>query len=270
MAAEVRRGARPPRHRILGLPVDALSTDDCVELVAAAIEQDRRCRVMVTNANKSWLAARDARLREVLEEAELVIPEFATVWAARVLGVPGVEFVSGILLMRRLLEEAERRSWRCYFLGAQPAVVSALVARLGRERPALRIAGSHHGYVDEAVSAKVRQELCSLRPDVLFVAMGSPRQEHWMAQLPERSARVSIGVGGSFDVLAGMRRDTPSWMRGNGLEWIYRLAQDPRHYARRYFTVNPWFVLNVLKEKMLGEAPLGALRGTLPPVEAER
>ncbi|HEX9106893.1 MAG TPA: WecB/TagA/CpsF family glycosyltransferase [Longimicrobiales bacterium] len=260
---------RPPRHRILGLPVDALGMEPCVELVAAAIRDDRRCRVMVNNANKSWLAARDERLREVLEEAELVIPEFATVWAAGVLGLPGVEFVSGILLMRRLLLEAVRRSWSCFFLGARAEVVDALVARLSREQPTLRIVGWHDGYLEEAESEKVREQLRSLRPDLLFVAMGSPRQEHWMAQLPEGSARVSVGVGGSFDVLAGLRRDTPRWMRGNGLEWIFRVSQDPRHYARRYLTVNPWFVVNVLKEKILGRVPLGMLNGGVRRVEAE-
>ncbi len=236
------------------MPVDALSLEECVREVGAAIREDRRCRILVTNANKSWLAARDPRLRRILEEAELVIPEWATVWAAGVLGVPGLHFYGGYLLMVRLLAEAERRGWSCYLLGARPEVVETLARQLGKQRPGLRIAGWHHGYLDPARATVLRGEVSRLRPDILFVAMGSPRQEYWIAELPEGSARVSVGVGGSFDVLAGIKRDTPAWMRGRGLEWLYRLAQDPRHYAPRYLRVNPWFVAQVLRERWT-EAP---------------
>jgi N-acetylglucosaminyldiphosphoundecaprenol N-acetyl-beta-D-mannosaminyltransferase len=205
---------------------------------------------LVVNANKAWLARRDAKLRGVLEGAELVIPEWAMVWAAERLGREGIHHVGGITLMARLLEEAEGLGWTVYLLGARPEVVEALAERLGRERPALRVVGWHHGYLDSAADARVRAELAALRPDLLFVAMGSPLQEYWIdSAWGGEGARVALGVGGSFDVLAGLKRDAPGWARGRGLEWVYRLAQDPRRLWRRYLVTNSWFVWTVWRER---------------------
>ncbi|HEX7050688.1 MAG TPA: WecB/TagA/CpsF family glycosyltransferase [Longimicrobiales bacterium] len=239
--------------RILGLPVHRVTMEGAVARVARAIEAGDRCRILVTNANKAWLARRDARLRSILEESELVVPEWAMVWAARRLGRPGLHHVGGITLMVRLLAEAERRGWSAFFLGARPAVVDAMVARFRVERPRLRIAGHQHGYLDAAADRAVRERLAVLRPDLLFVAMGSPLQEYWIADAwPEIRTAVALGVGGSFDVLAGLKRDAPSWARGHGLEWLYRLAQDPLRYGRRYLVTNPWFVAAVMAERLRG------------------
>ncbi|HEX6938352.1 MAG TPA: WecB/TagA/CpsF family glycosyltransferase [Longimicrobiales bacterium] len=239
------------RVRILGSPVDAVTMEGAVARAAEAIAGGDRCRILVTNANKAWLARRDARLRAILEGAELVVPEWATVWAARRLRRPALHHVGGITLMVRLLDEAERNGWTAYFLGARPEAVEVLVDRLRRERPALRIAGWHHGYLDAELDRAVRRELATARPDLLFVAMGSPLQEYWIADAwVEIRARVALGVGGSFDVLAGLKRDAPAWARGRGLEWLYRLAQDPRRYARRYLVTNTWFVAAVLAERL--------------------
>ncbi len=239
----------PVRQRVLGLPVDAVTMEGTIAAVAAAIAEGRRYRVLVTNANKAWLASRDERLRNALEAAELVIPEFATVWAAARLGRAGIRQVGGITLMKQLLPEAAGRGWRCYFLGARPAVIEAMVRRLRSAFPHLRIAGWHDGYLNEASSAAVSRELRRLRPDLLFVAMGSPLQEYFIDALPAGSATVAVGVGGSFDVLAGLKHDAPDWLRGTGFEWVYRLAQDPRHLWRRYLVTNPWFVVQVLRER---------------------
>ncbi|HET9985391.1 MAG TPA: WecB/TagA/CpsF family glycosyltransferase [Longimicrobiales bacterium] len=258
-----RSGARGTRRRVAGSPVDAVSLEAAVAFVAAALARRTACRIVVTNANKAWLAARDARLREILEGADLVVAEWATSWAARTLGVAGVEHVGGITLMVRLLAEAERSGWSCYFLGAAPGVAETLVARLRRERPALRIAGWHHGYLDEASRATVVAELVAKRPDLLFVAMGSPLQEYFLAGLPASAAGAGLGVGGSFDVLAGLKRDAPAWARGRGLEWLYRLSQDPRRLWRRYLVTNTWFVARVVRERLARRraAPLAGAEG---------
>ncbi len=242
---------RAVRVEVLGTPVDAVTMEGAVAWAAGAIEGGSRCRILVTNANKAWLARGDARLRAILEGAELVIPEWATVWAARRLRRPTLHHVGGITLMVRLLEEAERRGWSAYFLGARPEVVGALVERLRRERPGLRIAGHHHGYLDADLDRAVRRDIAAARPDLLFVAMGSPLQEYWIdGAWAEIGAAVALGVGGSFDVLAGLKKDAPRWARGRGLEWLYRLAQDPRRYWRRYLVTNTWFVSAVLAERI--------------------
>jgi N-acetylglucosaminyldiphosphoundecaprenol N-acetyl-beta-D-mannosaminyltransferase len=236
---------RPRRVRILDLPVDRLTMDEAVAWTASAIRADRLHRVVVTNAHKAWLAHRDERLRAVLESAELVIPEYATVWAARRAGIPGVHQVGGLTLAARLLREAPVCGWSVYLLGARPEVVERLDCELRRALPGLNICGAHHGYLDEAGRSRVVEELKRVRPDLLFVAMGSPLQEAFMAGLQEGMARVAIGVGGSFDVLAGFKKDAPR-LRGTGLEWLYRLAQDPLRLSKRYMVTNAWFVTRVL------------------------
>lgn len=236
------------RPRIAGLPVDALCTDETVLHIAERIATGRLQRVVVTNANKSWLAARDAELRAAIEAADLIVPEYAVAWAARRLGIRGVHHVGGLTLMRRLLHEAPARDWSVYLLGARPSVNALLAARLRTASPDLRIVGHHHGYIDEGGEEQVRSELARLKPDLLFVAMGSPRQERLIARLRDGEAGMAMGVGGSFDVLAGVKKDAPPWLHGNGLEWIFRLSQDPKHLWKRYLVTNPWFVWQVFRQ----------------------
>jgi N-acetylglucosaminyldiphosphoundecaprenol N-acetyl-beta-D-mannosaminyltransferase len=241
----------PEREWLVGVPADPVDLEGAVGVVRGAIEEGRRCRILVTNANKAWLAHRDARLRSILNSAELVVPEWALVWAAGRLGKRQLHNVRGIGLMQRLLAEAEREGWSVYLLGARAEVVAALAERLGEERPGLRLAGWHHGYLDATLDRQVREELAALRPDLLFVALGSPRQEYWIAEAWDGiGAAVALGVGGSFDVLAGLKRDAPSWMRGNGLEWLFRLSQDPRRLWRRYLVTNSWLVWSVWRERL--------------------
>jgi N-acetylglucosaminyldiphosphoundecaprenol N-acetyl-beta-D-mannosaminyltransferase len=243
---------------IAGVPVDAVSMEGAVERVEEAAGRDGAYRVVVTNANKAWQAARDPGLRAILEAAELVVPEWAMAWAARRLGIHGVHHVGGITLMARLLEVAESRGRSVYLLGAAPDVVEALATRLQRERPGLRLVGWHHGYLgDEAAWERVVATIERLRPDLLFVAMGSPLQELRIDDLAARlpTLRVAMGVGGSFDVLAGRKKDAPAWARGRGLEWLYRLAQDPTRLGRRYLVTNTWFVGTVLRDWLSGDRP---------------
>jgi N-acetylglucosaminyldiphosphoundecaprenol N-acetyl-beta-D-mannosaminyltransferase len=159
--------------------------------------------------------------------------------------------VLGISLFRRLLEVAPEKGWSVYLLGAKPEVVAALVERLRRERPGLRIAGHRHGFMSAEEESAVVAEIARARPDLLFVAMGSPRQEYWLEQFGAATgARVTLGVGGSFDVLAGVKRDTPDWARGRGLEWLYRLWLDPRNLWKRYLITNSWFLWRVFSERL--------------------
>ncbi len=247
--------AESRRIRLVGVPVDAVCMEEAVDRIAKAVSEQRRLRVFVVNANKAWQAGRDARLRTLLEQGDLVIAEWAMTWAADVLRSPRVEHVGGITLMVRLLAEAERQGWSTYLLGARPGVVELLRERLRRERPALRVVGSHHGYLEASAREKVVRELGELRPDLLFVAMGSPLQERFIGELAANAGpSVCMGVGGSFEVLAGLKRDAPSWARGRGLEWAYRLAQDPARLWKRYLVTNSWFIWSVLRERIRGRS----------------
>lgn len=245
-------GVRVSRVVIAGVPADAVSMAEAVERIDAAATGDRPYRVLVTNANKAWLAARDPGLWEVLDAAELAVPEWAMAWAARRLGLVGVHHVGGITLMERVLDAAEANGRSVYLLGAAHDVVEALAQRLARERPLLRLVGWHHGHLDHEGWEDVVAEIGAVRPQLLFVAMGSPLQEFRITELARRlpTLRVAMGVGGSFDVLSGRKQDAPSWARGRGLEWLYRLAQDPRRLWRRYLVTNTWFVASVLRQRL--------------------
>ena len=146
---------------------------------------------------------------------------------------------------------AEQRCLRPFLLGAAPNVVTQLVDQLRTKYPGLHIAGFHHGYLTTpALEKHVVEQIRESGADALFVAMGSPAQELWIDRHKnEMGVPVSIGIGGSFDVLSGQKPDTPAWARGHGLEWLYRLAQNPRAYAKRYLVTNAWFVSAVLRAK---------------------
>jgi N-acetylglucosaminyldiphosphoundecaprenol N-acetyl-beta-D-mannosaminyltransferase len=235
----------------LGCPVSRLSVSQTLEWMETAIAGKKPCQIAVVNANKFYLMSRDARLREIVRQSALVVPEWSVVWGAMKLGLPPLNHSGGILLAQKFIPYAARKGIRTYFLGARQETVEALVSKLKSDHPKLAIAGYHHGYLaTPEIEASVIEDIRRSRPDVLFVAFGSPKQELWIdANMKSLDVPVSIGVGGSFDVLSGLKQDTPEWARGKGLEWLYRIAQNPRAYAKRYLVTNTWFVWQVLKEK---------------------
>lgn len=249
---------------MLGLPVHAVDAETVLDLAGQAVAHGTRLRIAVTNANKCFLAGRDPRLRAFLEQAELVVPETAVVWGARALGRDGISPVWGVELAVRLLAGADRFGWSVYLLGARADVCERAAAAVRTRFPGVRLVGHHHGHLrDQGSRETVLRELRATSPQLLLVGMGSPLQERFLVGLPpEASPCVSMGVGGTFDVLAGVRREAPTWIRGTGLEWLWRSAQDPRLLAR-YLVVNPWFVGAVLRERLLGQ---GAESGARPGV----
>jgi N-acetylglucosaminyldiphosphoundecaprenol N-acetyl-beta-D-mannosaminyltransferase len=248
---------------VLGHPVDSLTLDEAVDAVDAFVRSARPHRIAVVNAHKFWLMERYPALRRVVHGADLILPEWAVVWAAARLGRPLRGHVAGITLVDRLIAVAPARGWSFYFLGAAPDVIAAMVERLRVARPGLQVAGWHHGYYAPEDEPVVVEAVRRTGPDILVVALGSPRQELWIAAHgPRTGARVAIGVGGSFDVLSGRKRDAPAWMRGRGLEWLYRLWLDPRRLWRRYLVTNTWFVWRVLRAWLGQRVPGGRREGS--------
>lgn len=243
------------RVSFLGCPVDRVTIPQGLEWMAQAVADGTPRLIAVVNANKLYQMARNPRLRHIVHHADLVIPEWAVVWGASRLGLPELGHVGGLTLAEAFFPFAAERGLRPYLLGARPEVVSALANRLRADYPLLDLAGFHHGYLTtRQIEVEVIEDIQRTKPDALFVAMGSPKQEFWMDDHRKRlGVPVSIGVGGSFDVLAGLRDDAPAWARGRGLEWIYRLVQDPRAYWKRYLITNTWFVWQVMKARWIGE-----------------
>jgi N-acetylglucosaminyldiphosphoundecaprenol N-acetyl-beta-D-mannosaminyltransferase len=230
--------------------MDNLAMEETVSRVNAFISRGGVHHHVVVNVDKIVKADRDARVRDVVNGCDLVnIDGLPVVWAARLLGVPIKERVAGIDLMMRLVAEADRRGHRLYFLGAREEVVASVVERVRRDYPGATIAGWRNGYFGEAEEAEVAREIARSRPDILFVAMTSPKKELFLARWKESiQAPFVMGVGGSFDVVAGVVRRAPRWMQRAGLEWFFRLAQEPRRMWRRYLIEDTRFLWLVARE----------------------
>lgn len=239
------------RVNLLGVEIDALSMEETVERVAGLIRNYRPFRVMTLNPEYLYQAQFDRELLDLARRADLVTADGeGIVWACRVAGCPVPERVTGIDLMLRLLERASLSGWSVYLLGAAPGVAAAAAERLCRDYPGLRVAGSRHGYFQADEESRIVQEIKKTRPDLLFVALGAPKQEIWIDRcLEETGASVAIGVGGSFDVLAGRVRRAPRWVRHLRLEWLARLFRQPSRWRRQM--VLPLFAWTVIKKYKL-------------------
>lgn len=239
------------RSNIMGFPVDSLTMPEAIGCIQQCLQDEGVHHVVAINANKIWLSERIADLREIVRRAELVIPEYAVVWACRVLGRPVRGHIGGVMLLKALLPWLDKERIPVYFLGAKDAVLELMRARVRADYPELEIAGMSSGYFDPSEDGEIVDSINRSGAKLLFVAMGTPRQEFWIEKHRKSlKVRVAMGVGGSFDVVAGIKQDAPEWVRHGG-EWAYRLAQDPRNLWKRYLQTNPWFVYRVLRERML-------------------
>ena len=238
------------RADVLGCPIDRLGIDEAVDRCRELIEETNRTTSQVSvNAAKLVAIREDALLRELVVGCDLVTADGqSVVWASRLLGDALPERVAGIDLMPRLLQLAEARGQRVFFLGATPQVLARAVATIASRHPRLHVAGSRDGYFRPEEEERVRDEIRAAAPDILFVAMTSPRKEQWVAAAAELDVGFAMGVGGSLDVVAGLVRRAPRLVQRLGLEWLFRLAQEPRRLLRRYVTTNTRFLLLLIRE----------------------
>jgi N-acetylglucosaminyldiphosphoundecaprenol N-acetyl-beta-D-mannosaminyltransferase len=240
----------PDRADVLGCKIDRLDLEATLRRCDDLIRERRHVQHVVVNAAKLVMLQDDARLREIVAGCELVNADGqAVVWASRLLGDPLPGRVAGIDLMQRLFALAEIQGYGVFILGAKETVLERALDRLRELHPQLRIAGSRNGYFPDSEVESVCAQIRSASADILFVAMPSPRKEFWLA---EHGASLGVpflmGVGGSIDVLAGATRRAPRWMQRAGLEWLYRLMQEPRRLAGRYLTTNTRFTYLVARE----------------------
>jgi N-acetylglucosaminyldiphosphoundecaprenol N-acetyl-beta-D-mannosaminyltransferase len=238
------------RADILGCPIDRVDIDEAVDRCRELIEEPGRTTTQVSiNAAKLVAIREDDQLRDEVLECDLVTADGqSVVWASRLLGDALPERVAGIDLMQRLLELAEERGYRVFFLGATRQVLARALATIRSRHPRLRVAGSRDGYFRANEEQAMREEIRAAAPDILFVAMSSPRKEHWVAAAGELDVGFAMGVGGSLDVVAGEVRRAPRIVQRLGFEWLFRLAQEPRRLVRRYVTTNTRFLLLLIRE----------------------
>lgn len=236
------------RIRVLERPIDALTQEEALEIIRRNWKnRDRVMHIITANPETIYCCGRDKTLEQCMEEADMVTADgTGVVLASRLMGSPLPQRVAGYDLMRRALFEAEQLEIPVFLLGAEPEVLRQAVEKISSEHPALNLAGSHHGYFrEEEEEEAILRKITAARPGLLLVAMGVPRQEKWIWQHKEKLPPcVAIGVGGSFDILAGKTKRAPLWMQKSGLEWLYRLAKEPRR-LRRIALVLPLFLFKV-------------------------
>lgn len=240
----------PDAISVARVPVNPVDMAEACARVDELVRRRVPSYYVAINAAKVVAYHDDALLRDAIDAAHLVTADGqAVVWAARLLGHRVPERVAGTDLMQALLARAAQRGYAVYFLGATDEVVRACVAKARALHPALRIAGHRNGYFEQAEEAEVVAAIRDAAPDILFLGFGTPAKEYFMRR-HHRALGVpfAMGVGGSFDVFAGLVARAPRWMQRAGLEWAYRLAQEPRRMWRRYLVGNTRFLWLVGKE----------------------
>jgi N-acetylglucosaminyldiphosphoundecaprenol N-acetyl-beta-D-mannosaminyltransferase len=239
------------RVNICGYEVDKISLDDCVRYIDEAIPKHESCHIVLVNSAKIVKAKFDQELASIIRTADLVGADgVPVVWASKLLGEPLPGRVNGTDLMDRLIELAARRGYRLYLLGAKQEVITKAVSNLKNKYSNLKIAGFRNGYFcSEAEETQVVREIAASGADILLVGMGSPMKEKWVRRhVKQLSVPIIHGVGGSFDILAGFTRRAPRWMQQSGLEWFYRLCQEPRRMWKRYLFTNSMYIFLVFRE----------------------
>lgn len=241
----------PKRIEILGVPVDCVTMESAIDFADAVIGNDNagRLRIVAVNPEKIMKAQEDKTLMDFLKSCQLLLPDgIGVVLAARMLGLSAMVRVPGSEFMPALCEHAAKRGFSIFLFGGKPDVNAKVAAVLRRRYPDIKIVGNQDGYVREPDMPELIARINASRAEILFLALGSPKQEIWMDRyLPQTNVKLCQGVGGTFDVIAGNVKRAPLIFRKLNLEWLYRLMAQPKRIFRQ--TALPKFAYRVLRAK---------------------
>jgi N-acetylglucosaminyldiphosphoundecaprenol N-acetyl-beta-D-mannosaminyltransferase len=240
----------PPVIDILGIPIHQVTREELLGLLRKRMESGIATWRVTANAELIVRAGDNPALAEALHRADLLVADGSgVVWAARSLGSFLPERLPGIEIGEEMIKWAAKEGLGVYFLGAEPGVAESAIDRLSDKYPDLMIVGHHHGYFSQWEEQGILERIADLKPDILLVALGAPRQELWLDRnIRQLGVPMAVGVGGSFDVWAGRVKRAPAWTGDLGLEWLYRLVTQPWR-ARRMLAL-PRFVYRVIKTKL--------------------
>ena len=244
----------PQRVSILGVTVDDVTEDEAVRVIDGLIRNGGVHQVVTINPEFVMEALRDSQVRKVLNSASLATPDgIGILWASRVLkGLPIRERVTGVALVERLAKQSVIRGWRIFFLGSAPGVAEKAAQTLRHRYAGLQVAGCYAGSPSLIEEPYVRSQISDANPDILLVAYGHPAQDMWIARnQPFLNVPVAIGIGGTFDEIAGIVPLAPLWMHKLGLKWLFRLIVQPQR-INRIFTAVVRFPIRVLRERLFG------------------
>lgn len=245
-----------PKVIICGVHIDNVSMDQALALINGWVRSRHMAYIVTPNVDHIVKLRNDAEFRSIYEKATLVLADgVPLLWAARFLGSPLKQKISGSDLMPRICNLAAEKGYRLFLLGGRAGAAEAAKKKLETSYPSIRIAGVYspsYGFErDAAEQKKIVHLLKESKPDILFVGLGAPKQEKWIAaHYQELEIPVSIGVGVTFEFIAGVLRRAPGWMQPIGLEWFWRFLSEPGRLWRRYLIEDPKFFVWVFQQKL--------------------
>jgi N-acetylglucosaminyldiphosphoundecaprenol N-acetyl-beta-D-mannosaminyltransferase len=222
------------RVKISDIFIDNLEWDRVVNVIEKSIKSQKAHQIVTANSLMVNCVERDPELKEAFHNADLVLADsIGIVWASEFLGYGKLARIPGVDLMLKFCGLAALRGYSIYLLGSREFVLKKAAENIEKKFPGLRIVGMHHGYFGEGEESRILKEIRNLKPDLLFVGIGTPRGEKWIYEnLEELNVPVCMGIGGSLDVISGRLRRAPRWLCQRGFEWIYRLLQEPWRIVR--------------------------------------
>ena len=229
---------------ILGVRIHNVRMRETLEALQSFVSDRRPCIVVTPNVDFVMQAQEDADLRRILNNADLAVPDgMLLIYGSWVRGTPLRGTVGGRYVIPAFCEIAKSEGYRIFLLGSDASTVVEAQRRLVTKYPGLQIVGTHPGFFEVGEEETIAEAILAARPDVVFVGLGCPHQERWMDRWSKRlQVPVMMGVGSAIDREGGKFRPPPDWMTHVGLEWAFRLAQDPRRLWRRYFVRDIRFI----------------------------
>jgi len=238
------------RIQIMGCPIDSLDMDETIARIELYVKEKEPRQHVVVNVAKIVEMRNDPHLRQIIASCDLINADgMPVVWASKLLGNPLPCRVAGVDLFQELVKLCTEKGYRPFFFGAREWVVEKMIEEFKKRHPALRVAGYRNGYYAENEEFEIAEMIRDSKADMLFVGFSSPMKEKFLNRwMDVMQVPFCMGVGGSFDIIAGRTKRAPAWMQNAGLEWCYRIYQEPRRMWKRYAKTNPVFVWMVMKE----------------------
>jgi exopolysaccharide biosynthesis WecB/TagA/CpsF family protein len=243
---------------IAGVTIDNVTMDEALSFIEELIQKKKVSYIVTPNVDHIIKLQRDQEFQKIYREAACVLPDgMPLLWAAKFVGTPLKEKVSGSDLVPRLCEIAAPKGYRLFFLGGRPGAARKATVRLRERLPSLKVAGVYSppfGFEkNDEENEKIAKMIKETAPDILLVGLGAPKQEKWIYQHYKKlEVPISIGVGVTFEFIAGMVKRAPQWMQESGLEWLWRLMKEPRRLWKRYLIDDMQFFRLIVAQKMAG------------------
>jgi N-acetylglucosaminyldiphosphoundecaprenol N-acetyl-beta-D-mannosaminyltransferase len=243
---------------ILGVNVSSINNEELNDLVTRRILEKQKMQICITPVNSVLAAMNNADVLKVYNNAEVVLCDSVPLkWASSFLNTPIKERITGLDFLPDVVALCAKNNFSIFLLGASPGVGEKLKAAILLKYPNCNVAGIYVPPFMKVFSGEENQKMIdavnAAAPDVLLVSLTAPKQDIWIAQnLSQVDAFVQIGIGGAFEVMAGLAKRAPRWMQLAGLEWFYRFIQEPKRLFRRYFIEAPLFIPLVIKQKIKG------------------